>query len=551
MKKILSVLFIGFAGLGYSQSFGNLNINQRFDVVYNQLYGPIYNINSSTNNTSAQGMLTWDKTKLYEQVNGSYTSASIASQDALGSTRSGSLEALLRMYEITCDQKYLWEFMEQATQIINCRADKVVPQQSGSPYLFVNKVPWHGRILFPLAHFVHLVRSRNLGSTIIPVSHRVNFNNKTTIGEFSDFVNVQNREMMDFLLTQFWRTGDECMCKPASISEQPTTCKTKTGSNAIMELNFQAPFGSALLYMYLANTNEVSYGVKVVEMARAYLFSHGTVLNVDGQNAYWWYHSGWQKTPGSGSNWSLRNEFYEDIGHGAWDIMFPILYNKYYSSFYGPITGGQYFEDYQLVRFRNTFTKKIYWQPAINPCADMNAFYCNVVSSCSGNYPPNTYSGYQMNAKNWTGFYKYDNVTGAQTGPSVYSIMMNYYITVESCLPITEANYGGVCIVGLADLAVANYDKENILCQINVGGPKSTIPIQVSPNPSKDHFNISFDNDERKISMVKVVDLSGKIVLNEKNTWKITVTGLKEGIYILNVTFDDGSETTEKIIIKD
>jgi hypothetical protein len=543
MKKIIVMLFAGFSFFGYSQ---NYNINLRFDAVYTALYGPIYNVISGSNNINAQGTLTWDKTKLYEQVGGVYTSASLASQSDLGSVRSGALEALLRMYEITCDQKYLYEFMEQATHIINMRADKVSPQQSASPYLFVNTVQFHGRILHPLAHFVHLIRSKNLGSVIIPLVHRVNFNNKATFGEYSDALNSQNREMMDHLVTQFWRSGDECMCKPAWISETGSNCITKTGDNAIMEMNFQAPFGNALIYLYLANTNEVSYGSKVVQMARAYLGTHGTVLIASAlNNSYSWYHSGWQKGPSGG----LRNSFVEDIGHGAFDIQFPILYNKYYSSFTGTITNGQYFEDYQMVRFRNAFTKKIYQQPATTLCVGTNSsFACNLDGNCIDNSSPNTPVSYQMNAKAWTGLYKFDYVSGAQSGLGVYDIMMDYYQKVESCLPINDGNYGGVSIVNLADLAVANYDRANVLC--SVSQPRSKISIHVSPNPGKDIMEISFDDEDRKITQIQVYDLAGSKIFEDVNTELVNTSKLKEGVYILYVIFDNGSQSTEKIIVR-
>lgn len=518
-KGMLAFLFLSTSSTSFGQ-YQNLAVQPRFDQVYTQLYGPIYNIASTSNDINAQGDLQWNKANLYQQgwvnVGGfqvwTYTQASIDSQNALGSTRSGSLEALLRMYEATCEMKYIWEFMEQATHIINCRADKVTPKQSDSAYLFVNQPAWHGRILQPLAHFVYLVNSKNLGGIAIPVAHRPNFNNKTTIGEFSSAVNTQNKEMMNFLLGRLWRGNDECMCKPVNITQACGNGSFDTGSSkSISELNFQAPYGCALIYMYLANPNEIyTYAVKVVEMARAYLVTRNGILLSEGPyNSWWWYHDGWQQIKVNGV-WVDRNYSVEDIAHAAFDIDFPLLYNKFYNNFYPAITGGQYFVDSDMVRFRNRFTKFIYKPGVSSTCSSIQqTFSCNVFGNCYGHYGSTDYADYTMNAKNWTGFYKFDNTPGATWGPGVYQIIMDHFINVESCLDITGANYGGAGITGLADIVVANYHKENRgpCNQIGVE-PKSASagPDFAWVNPVSTHFTIPASLEAKN---VQVFDMKG------------------------------------------
>jgi hypothetical protein len=552
MKKTITFVCTFICTVNYFAQFGDLQINLRFDNVYSEIYGQIYNINSNNNNIFDQGQLTWDKSKLYEQgtYELGYSQASIETQNRIGSERSSSLEALLRMYESTCDMKYIWEFMEQSSQIISCRADKVSPQQSSAPYLFTVRVPWHGRILFPLAHFVYLVQNKNLSSISIPVNHRSNFLNKQTIGQFSNYVNTQNREMMDSLLTKYWRNNDECMCKPKSISE-PSSCKTKIGPDAISDLNFQAPYGCALIYMYLANTNEISYGVKVVEMARAYLFSNGTVLTpytIGGYTSYGWSHTGWQKN----KKGQLRNEYFEDIAHGAHDIIFPILYNKFYYNFYPYVTGGQYFEDYQLVRFRNTFIRNIS-NSISSTCSNLQqSFNCNVVGTCFGHYGSQSYLSYQMNAKNWMGLYVYDNVPGAIPGNSIYSILMNYYITTENCIPINQNNYSGISIIGLADMVVANREKEGLGCiQIGIPNNPSSKPESSSsifPNPSKESISVSSNFE---IKLISIYDLEGKLILSVNNNYNnILVSHLKEGVYIVNIQYLNGENEIKKLFLE-
>ncbi|HRP52805.1 MAG TPA: T9SS type A sorting domain-containing protein [Fluviicola sp.] len=255
-------------------------------------------------------------------------------------------------------------------------------------------------------------------------------------------------------------------------------------------------------------------------------------------------------------NGQLRNQYKEDIGHGAFDIMFPILYNKYYSTFYPYVTGGKYFEDYQMVRFRNTLTKSIYNPNHFSTCTSLQpTFNCNVTGTCTGHYygdnvsspAPNEYMNYQSNAKNWTGLYVFDNVAGAAPGSSVYSILMNYYINVESCLPITQNNYSGVSIVGLADLVVANYEKEGIGCSNVPQPPSGPSSIVVSPNPVRDVISIA---SELEIIHVDVITFAGQVVQSDKNTSKINVSALEEGVYLLKVTLENQEIISEKIFIK-
>lgn len=542
MKSIFVFAFVCLSNMALSQ-FNDLHIDLRFDQVYTQLYGPIYNINSTSNHVANQGTLTWTTTAL--GPTGYY--AVVENQNTLGSLRSSSLEALLRMYETTCDFKYLYEFMEQAALITNLRSDKV--GQSSWKYWFINSVYYHGRILQGFTHYVYLIKSNpGLYNTIIPAANRADFANKTTFGEFAEWLNVSNKEVMDFLTARYWRPNDECMCKPETISVN--SCVNSPAPGNIMELNMQAPFGCSFIYLYLANPSITSYGVKAVEMARAYLTTHLNVLEyASATNSYKWYHDGWQKL-GDGN---VQKVYKEDIGHGGFDIMFPLLYNKYYSNITGTITAGQYFEDYQLVRFRNAFTKVIYknYIPANCAVVNQDAFSCNVYGTCQGhfdNYYPNeaNFLGYRMNAKNWTELYKFDNVSGAQSGSTVYSILMNYYINVESCLPITKDNYAGIAIVGLADMAVANRKKENVYC---IGYPANGglgFTFTVSPNPGTE--KITIDSDDSLVKIV-VTDLMGKEMSVTENANTVNTSDLENGSYFVKVYAQKGGFSSKTFII--
>lgn len=552
--KVLTIVYLLLTHISMPAQYGNLQIKNRFDQVYTQLYGPIYNINTTANNINDQGQLTWNKAQLY---------TSIDSENALGSTRSGSLEGLLRMYETTCDMKYIWEFMEQATHIYNITANKV--GQSSAPYWFINQVEWHGRILYPMAHFVHLVRSNpGLYNYTIPLLHRPNFANKTTIGAFADMQHINNVAVMDFLITTrgYWRGADECFCKVSTISDPCTNLAGNGLTKNIGELNFQAPFGMAFIYLYLSDPSRTDYGVHAVEMARAYLTTRGGILTYNAANAaYLWYHDGWQqRRDHTWTAWYNDHEFFEDIGHGSFDILFPVLYNKYYSSITGVITSGQYFENYQMVRFKNTFSRLIFNNSLTYPAGYSSgvAFKCNVWGGCIGMSGVSGPADIQMNAKCWIDLYKYDNTPGA-LGPKVYDILMGQYIHYESTLPINESNYGGVNMIGLAGLVEANWHNENILCpiaRVNEGSSEADEglnaantenALQIFQSPSTGNLSL---RPNTEIKQINVYDMSGKEILKRDQLNEIPFSEFQNGIYWMHILYKDETVARRKFSIQ-
>jgi hypothetical protein len=549
MKHFLTVAFV--LSIQYLFSYGDLGIKQRFDNVYNVMYGPIYNPAISTNDVNAQGYQTWNKSQLY---------SSIASEEELGSNRSGSLEALLVMYEATCDIKYLWEFMEQTTIIVQNRADKVTPQQSGSPYWFRELVTYHGRLLSPFAKFVYLIKSEQLENTIILKSQRGNFANHGSFGQFADWLNTSNKEVMDFLMGRLWRSNNECMCKPYDssfgdgIPNISRVCNAgqmdSQSSKKIMELNFQAPYGCALIYMYLANPTRMDYGDKAVQMARAYLTSKGGILTYHQSNAYSWYHDGWQGGYNAQLQWVFSKVFREDIGHGGFDIMFPILYNKFYSKITGPITTEQYFEDYQMVRFKNTFSGFIFGSNVPQSYLPQTTFSCSVYNTCNDTYGT-VQSDYQSNAKLWMDLYKFDNTAGSY-GPKVYDILMQYYQNVECTCAINNLNYGGINIKGLADMCAANYKMEGLNTGCYTKSTHTTreseaaFSVSIAPNPTNDFIVITSNVN---IKEVKIYDLNGTLLMTSVNAENISLRGLSDGVYMVKIYSEVGVVNTQRLVV--
>lgn len=74
--------------------------------------------------------------------------------------------------------------------------------------------------------------------------------------------------------------------------------------------------------------------------------------------------------------------------------------------------------------------------------------------------------------------------------------------------------------------------------------------ISLYPNPVNDEINISISkNNPSKISSIKIMDLTGKLVKEEISiTNKIDISALTKGIYFLNILFDDQTLVAKKII---
>ena len=76
---------------------------------------------------------------------------------------------------------------------------------------------------------------------------------------------------------------------------------------------------------------------------------------------------------------------------------------------------------------------------------------------------------------------------------------------------------------------------------------KTTTRFSVYPNPAVDFINIDSD---KEIANVSVTNLTGNLLILKNNMTTVDVRNLNTGIYILTVTFADGSNSVRKIIKK-
>lgn len=75
--------------------------------------------------------------------------------------------------------------------------------------------------------------------------------------------------------------------------------------------------------------------------------------------------------------------------------------------------------------------------------------------------------------------------------------------------------------------------------------------LKLYPNPFKSEFYVEFNADERAVSY-ELIDLSGKLIkhglINSNGRTKISTTGIDNGLYLLKVTFEDGSSRMNKVL---
>lgn len=582
MKKtvtlFLQVVLLLFATEANAQTpnqypFGDLDIKAKFDQVYNDIYA---------NNSQ----YAWTAAGLYD----SDPAVSIQHQNNLGSQRSGVLSALLVMYEATRCIDYLDKFMYLAKDILAARADKVSPQQSSAPYWFKDQVSWHGRILNPLSRFVYIVNSTP--SLVTHPINSANFPGNSTMGDYAVEVNKNNIEVMDFILdgtigsggisNHFW-DYDEYVCIGKPVPPANSGAEIFQAPYDTQGLNQQVPYGCALINMYLTNwSTRTDYGVKAVQMAQAHLISglYPSFPNVF--TGIYWYDAAEESYSWGARGWGGENPAYfvpptpeqyrtEDIAHGGVSMEFPLLYNKHQAIF-SSITSGLYFEDYQLARFNNTFSRKIYNHAShatINTEHDNgtafnsnvyggNCCYYHFYQANTGQNAPWTQELLQPNALSWIPLYKFDNINNSHA-EDVYDILMNYYEYKAQYLP--SSSYWGFKIKSLADMCAANYEREGIEgvdCEVDPDHPPVKDVkerISVYPNPSKEKMKFVMTESNVKIERIELRQVGnpniGKDIQLDSQTKEVEIDleGLPSGHYIALIIDEEGG-VYRKLILK-
>jgi hypothetical protein len=230
---------------------------------------------------------------------------------AYGESMGYMLESYLNMYETTGDKAYLIKFINETLRIMAWRNTTYRFSLVGSGNVYMD-----GLLLWPMAHFANLVLYQHsyLQSVVIP-SNLVNIQTSTfspnilpsqsvyTYGYIAHWLIQKQVETIDAVNTYHWIGNTKGY-------------KKESDDNFPMEINMQAGFGGALLYLGQLSSNVSAYSglnsylTKGAALARLYKSNiylpdkcncipqpyiyNEPLLRLESNNSYWWYHRGWR-----------------------------------------------------------------------------------------------------------------------------------------------------------------------------------------------------------------------------------------------------------------
>jgi len=386
------------------------------------------------------------------------------------------MESELRMYETTMDKAYLIKFVLDAICIHEHRRDEAWINLGENPTWACEEEcdqgpsPYHdGSIIWPMSHFVHLVRTQQpwLLSEPLPQlgNTKISFNNFgavfLTYGDFSEWLRVRTEQTLDYYLYTggYWIDSYDC------ISAKPNDGQP-------MQINQQAGFGCALFYLGVADPN-TDYIAKALNIASRYsgttedesncdyvsIFdvwvNYGretrSVMELDPNDSYIWQSSGWQPHTCAGQHsWhDLVPDDYEDLSHGYQTLRYPVAVYRAFPN--------TWFEEQDMIRYRNTFSYNIFGGydngcPIIHPAVDGDDY---VNYEPSGGYDGVNNPRMVEASMQWMYFALFDDESA---GTNVYDIVMQSY----ACEIMNEVFYISHSngLNGLAEVTSAQWANE-------------------------------------------------------------------------------------------
>ncbi|MBK6755104.1 MAG: T9SS type A sorting domain-containing protein [Flavobacteriales bacterium] len=371
------------------------------------------------------------------------------------------LEGYLRMYETTHDKAYLIKFINLSLKAIAWRY---------SSYLFCDSHYQNGLLLWPMAHYIHLVEydEPELNSLAIPSGLIAYQASTVPINEFPSASHTYGT-----VAAWLYNRCYETLTTELVLEWDPDLALDRS-------VNENASFSGPLLYLghlstvnseYAACGHFLDKGALQATLFKGLLpeedkctcddFPQG-VLQVLPNGSYTWYHSGWSLPTdncvvgcvspyyfSSTPDVELYTEFIEDLSHAVTTLILPRLAHQI--ELY---TGGNYpFTDVEMVRFRNTFTKNL-WSAADEDFYNTTA---GTLGPFSDNNGPNQAIGWhKYKSLAWMPLWKFDAQAGSS--PNVYDIIMDFY---ESDMYPQPANdFGGQTHYGVAEVVSAQWENE-------------------------------------------------------------------------------------------
>ena len=449
--SLFSIFFLIYPIVVSSQSYDTLLLKEEFDY-YNQLrvYSTAYNP-CIANPTKDDG--------------------------AYGDGMSKILEAYVTMYRTTGDKAYLYKFVHQSMCIVRNRHDisglENIPRWADQMYR-------DGYIIAGFSVFIHLIKK----DSVHLYTERLYQFEEFIADNFKDgtcFCNFTGRDFLTFGEYAEWleKISHETMewYINAGYWEDHTAFKKRPNTDRAVEINMQIGFARALLFLGLTMPNE-EYMRKadiVSDLFHSTIrffdpcdnkYYYQPVFITDTNNAYWWYHRGWDIPkrdcgklslipPGfflhsKAPNHNAYVRYIEDNSHGVVVTWLPLDYIKYQ-----PNTK---FTENDLIRFRNTFAKNLY----------RDGEFFTGVDGTNGNTwlevaykPERLKEATPFGCLSYIVFSPFDGADETASLPNVYNIVMDFYIENVLGTQGLHRLYGGQGNKGHSHMVEIQWQREN------------------------------------------------------------------------------------------
>ncbi len=281
--------------------------------------------------------------------------------ETFGDGCSRLLESYLIMCETTKDKAYLIKFVNVLDCEFQLRFDQLnlpasyLALHDGSPYswslindsgtpttiLYID-----GQIIWPMAHFVHLINSQypDLQSFSTPLAHNQWLGAQFTFGELADWLGQRVDETIDrYYWGGYWKGAEK------GFSAHPS-------DDDAMVINLQSAIAAAMYYMGQNDPNE--YYLQAADDIASDWFRTlvcfpelRPVLELAPPNRYQWVDIGW-KYPCPDSD-----DDYEDLSHAMQSLELPMTVKD--NTIWAPYHT-QVFSETDLVRLHNAYTEGAY-----------------------------------------------------------------------------------------------------------------------------------------------------------------------------------------------
>lgn len=143
----------------------------------------------------------------------------------------------------------------------------------------------------------------------------------------------------------------------------------------------------------------------------------------------------------------------------------------------------------------------------------------------------------------------WETITGNITADSAYNFITigNFYSdSLTSYNNIT--NYTDKVSYYYIDMICLSMDSLTCNPFNSINNNQLENNINVIPNPANDYINIQLTSELNISPLCNILDIYGKVILQTKNISRINVSGLADGVYLLQIIISNKS-IYKKIII--